>query len=255
MDWVKILDTLLQYGALGIIAYFYIKNNERQNEKQMKIYEKQAEQQSKMFDKLVNNVLESNSENIKVTGALTTKFDALIQKMNDVIGHIGAVGDGLVLTVAEMGKGLEKTINEEKKFDFDSFEAIAKSIMLNSLYQIKNDMEIRLERNHLVEQHTILCGVRNDRCDGEIHNTVKHEFSKARDKINKFKFSERLRTKLTRLSEDILHRVVDDLCRIFTVLDENYDKEYISRQIHSITSKYVNEIDDIFKILRGDDEL
>lgn len=211
----NIFKTLLQYGFLGIVAYTYINNNNKNN---------QANREQ--FDTLIKKVIESNN---------TEKLEKAISKLENTIEKSSKFYDNSISDITtELAKLREdyKSISsqtvecflDEKILSKSNFVTLYKMLILKHIHQSINDITYKIDQNGFDTELGITLLKENvtriiDRRKSEML-LILNQCNYREDKINKLKNNIDLYYSVT------ISKIEEEILNVITTEDFKNDKNY-----------------------------
>ncbi len=154
-----ILETITGYGALGVIAYILLKENQKRQNVIMKTHSERELQYQQNFQQLLESVLRSNenslvdlklsikelSEAVREMSEINMLTQSQLHKKIDEIKEGCSINCSQVLTGIYEEKGIPKTLAYE----------LTHSFLLMSVYQAIVDIESIMDANGFDREQTV----------------------------------------------------------------------------------------------------
>lgn len=240
MDWSKILEILMNYGALGIIAYIFLFNyskKEKINQDNQKIlmdtvlnsHAKAIEILNESLNKLtnkVNQMMELNTRNIE---AITETMAKLNEKYNESTGQISNI------------------IYDERKLSGQAFYDHSELIIRANISESINDICEEIDKNNYQNEKQIGLLKKNiERIIENRTNTIKQEcsnlaFKNEMKNVFTMEVAELFNTYLQHFRREITNNISTEELKV--------DKNYVLIK-SSIKIKIAEYLDEILKILK-----
>lgn len=157
--WEQIFKSLSVYGPLGIVFFFYIKENFKRQSEIMKLQSEKESKNQENYQQLLNTVINTSNENIKKLEATFEKLSTSIEKSNNL--HVMSLED-IDSTIVQIKDNcntncgqLFTALYEEKGMPKHMFLKVLNNISVIKVYQSVIDITTTIDNNGFETEENI----------------------------------------------------------------------------------------------------
>ena len=236
---------LIMFGIL-----WYIKKTIKDNKEHIDKINQEREEDRKDNNKLQDKLLKMFEENMR------KQYDEMSEMNKNIIVEVknisDSIKDGIAVMVENQTKSSEmiytiiessndrvlEIINKNKNLTTEEFENFVKLYNRLGFLELKESIDIRIERNNLVENKEI---VKEE--IGQFSDKMQNEFKERCDKLSCCNNS--IEIKIIKKYESIKDACVSEIFEIFNTVQEGYSKQALFRSIKNEIYKAINKFSKI----------